>query len=186
MSMRNYGIYNQGAFFKQEDFDPVKVILAVMTKIDGVTPPDNIMQALTAGVFDETVAAEICEILDVDNKGNITDYQQISDILVSEVLRDEWFDGNTPIMGTDKAPVSAYTDIEGDFVFDNDETEDEYVEECYVFSLRQPFVWDISEHKGFRTRNEVVGHIKEAAAVLLKDDIDWDKRLGYLIGSTFG
>lgn len=188
MSMKTYGIYDQGAFFKQEDFDPVKVILAVMTKIDGVTPPDNIMQALIGGVFDETVASEICEMLDidVDNTGDVANYQHISDILVSDVLRDEWFDGHTPLMGTDKAPISVYTDIEGEFIFDNDETGNECVEECYVFSLYQPYTWDISEHKGFKTRSEVVEHIKEVAAVLLKDDIDWDKRLGYLIGSHFG
>ena len=98
----------------------------------------------------------------------------------------EWFeDYDPPVMGTEKVSVYVFSEIEGDYSYDNDETEDEYLEDGYMFSLYVPFVWDIEKYK-IRTKEEIVQLIREAAKPLLKDNIDWDKRLGYLIGSSFG
>jgi hypothetical protein len=52
MSSRNYGIYEQGAIFKKEDFDPVKVILAVSEKIYEYTLPENMKTAFVNNEFE--------------------------------------------------------------------------------------------------------------------------------------
>jgi hypothetical protein len=54
-----------------------------------------------------------------------------------------------------------------------------------MFSLEVPFVWDIAGDYTWRTKDEIIGQITEAAKLLLKGGIDWYNRLGYLIASGF-
>ena len=187
MSMRNYGIYQQGAIFKQNDFAPEKVILAVCEKINNITLPDNIKKALQNNIFDIDIAVELCEILDIEHNGEIKDYSYISDKLISEACLSDWFeDSDTPLMGTGEISVYVFSEIEGDYYYDNDEVEEEYVEDGYMFSFYLPFVWNIKKHKNWHTRDAIVQKLREVSKPMLKDDIDWDKRLGSLIGSSFG
>jgi hypothetical protein len=186
--MRNYGIYEQGAIIKNEDFDPVKVILAVCEKICNITLPDNIKSALQFNIFSRDIAVELCEMLDIDieDSEEIQDYSYLSNTLLEEADSEEWFDGPDSLMGTSEISVNSFTDIEGEFVYDNQANKTEYIDALYMFSLYVPFVWDIGEYNGCRTKDETAQKVREAAKPLLKDAIDWNGRLGYLIGSSFG
>jgi hypothetical protein len=188
MSSRSYGIYQQGAIFYRDDFDPAKVIIAVIEKCHEDTVPDHIRTALAENRFVPNIASELDEIFDMrmDDHEEKTDYSYISNSLVDDSEQNEWFIGNEPLMGTDSAEVLVYSDIEGDFVYANNETGDDIIEGCFMFALSFPKAWDIEEHKGIRTKEEAVQAIREAAKPLLKDNIDWSKRLGFLIGSTYG
>jgi hypothetical protein len=187
--MRNYGIYVQGAIIKKEDFDPVKVILAVSEKICRITLPDNIKTALNLNIFNRDVALEVCELLEVEieDENELQDYSYISDKIIDEAHLPEWFEeSESPLMGTDGISIYAFSEIEGDFCYDDDEHSDEYMADGYMFSLYSPLVWNIRKRNDWKTKAEIVQQISETAKPLLKDGIDWDKRLGSLIGSTFG
>jgi hypothetical protein len=188
MSSRGYGIYQQGAIFHYEDFDPAKVITTVFEKCMETTVPENIRKALADSDCNTGIITELCDLLDISffHRDGIKAFSDISNILVAEAERDEWFIGSEPLMGTDHVEVLVYSDIEGEYVYAGKEKEDNQIEDCFIFSLSFPKVWDIEEHKGIRTKEEAVQAIREAAKPLIKDNIDWSKRLGFLIGSSYG
>ena len=195
MSIRNYGIYHQGVIFYMEDFDPAKVIQAVCEKIYNIILPDNIKNALTNNKFDFEIFTELCALLDInvdeiDNIERINDYSYISHKLVADAEYDEWFNGTETLMGTDKASVFIFSEIEGEYIYDNNEKETETVTDCYMLSLDFPAVWEINDYivknNGYRSRGEILRLICKTVQPLLKDGIEWENRLGYLIGSTYG
>ena len=189
MSMRNYGIYTQGAIIKKEDFDPVKVILAVSEKICKIMLPENIKTALNLNIFNLETAFTLCEMLEVkiEDNNELQDYSYISDKLIAYAYLPDWFEeAESPLMGTNEISVYAFSEIEGDFFYDNDENSEEYVDDGYMFSIYSPLVWNIRKRDDWKTKEEIVRQIRETAKPPLKDGIDWEKRLGYLIGSLFG
>ena len=189
MSMRNYGIYQQGAIIRKEDFDPVKVILAVIETIYGITLPDNIKTVLSDNIFDRETAAALCGMLEIEieDENELQDYAYISDKIIESADLAEWFEeADSPLMGTNDMSVYVFSEIEGDFYYDGSEHTDEYMENGLMFSIYFPMVWDIKDSDGWETKEEIVCRIRETAKPLLKDGICWEKRLGYLIGSSFG
>ena len=188
MSMRNYGIYQQGAIFYPEDFDPAKVIMTVCVKIMEVTVPDNIQTALAERNFNPAIVAEICELLGIPKnmRDNYKCYADISNSCVADAEAEEWFSGREPLMGTSEAEVMIFSDIEGDYVFDAEFKGSQYADDCFMFSVPFPCAWQIADFQGAKDRESILANIRVAAQPLLKDDIDWSDRLGILIGSTFG
>ena len=186
MSTRNYGIYHQGAIFYNEDFDPVKVIKTVSQKIDEIILPDHIVNALNNNEFKTEIAAEIGELLDMRIKevNKIKDYSYISNNLIDGAEYEDWFNREEPLMGTKETSVFIFSYIEGEYVYDNIEKENELIENCYMFSLNFPLVWEIEKYHGIKTKNEILEKIKKVAEPMLKDGIEWESRLGYLIGSS--
>lgn len=186
MSMRSVGIYEQGAIFRSEDFDPVKVILAVSEKIMGISLPDDIKDSLVHDTFNPQTAIRLCELLEIDPADikELTDYSRISNYLVNEAGFNDWFDGSNSLMGSKEVSVSVFSNISGEFMYDCCDNMDELVEDCFMFVIDFPFAWKIGDYQGLRTKPDVLHHISETAKSLLKDDIDWEKRLGALIGAT--
>ena len=184
MSCRNYGIYITGAIIKKEDFDPAKVIITICERIYKFTLSDDIKTSLYNNEFNRETVAKLCEVLEFDID-SIYDYSDISNKIISDSCLSEWYaDYYPPLIGSNEVEFAVFNEIEGDYYYAG-KNEDEYIEDCYMFSLFTPFVWDINDYKGCRTKDECVQKIREAAKTLLKDDIDWEKRLGYLIGSEF-
>ena len=188
MSMRDYGIYHQGAIIHQEDFDPIKVITVYIEKALAITVPDCIKEALACNDFNAIAVLDLCNLLCISeyDRNSIKSYSDISNNLLADAERDEWFEWPNPLMGTKMVPVCVFSDIEGKFIADNDSDGYEDVCECFMFSLNFPLAWRVDEYTGPRSRDEAVALIREAAKPLLKDGIDWDARLGALIGSSCG
>ena len=190
MSCRNIGVYLQGAIIKKEDFDPVKVIPAVCEKVRGISLPDNIKKALTDGKLDRETGEKLCEILDIRhiNIEEIEDSACIASTLLQEGDFKEWFEEPYNLMGSPQLEVTVINELEGDFIYDNSVQYDEPVENILMFSLNFPLVWNINGYisrNNYRSRGEVLRLIRKTAQPLLKDDIEWENRLGYLIGSLF-
>lgn len=185
MPMRNYGIYQQGAIFRQEDFDPVKVILALSEKIYELTLPDNILAALRKNEFSIEIVNELCEKMDIRirDDADMTDFSCVSNALISEFGPAEWFNEPPVLMGSDDVYICVYSEIDGEFVYDAD-IENEDVEDCYILSLHVPIAWKLDSYSGPRTKEDALRCIKETAGALLKDNINWETRLGELIGAS--
>jgi hypothetical protein len=105
---------------------------------------------------------------------------------VAEAEREEWFNSSNPVMGTAEVSIFAFSDIEGDYIFDTEVKGMQEEDNCFMFSLDFPLLWRTDLYTGPKTRNEIVRLIRDAARPLLKDDINWDERLGVLIGSLCG
>ena len=108
MSMRNYGIYMQGAIIRKEDFDPVKVILTVSEKICGITLPDDIQTVLRGNIFERETAVMLCGTLEIDieDENELRDYAYISNKLIEEAHLPDWFEEvDSPLMGTNDISV---------------------------------------------------------------------------------
>ena len=187
MSCRNIGVYVQGAIIKKEDFDTVKVIQAVCEKIHGTPLSDEIKNSLTNGKFDREIAEKLCEMLDV-NADEIEDYVCISSVLLEDADFTEWFEEPYNLMCSHELDITVINELEGDFIYDNGCYYEESVENILMFSLNFPLVWNINKYisgDNYRSRGEVLRLIRKTAQPLLKDDIEWENRLGYLIGSLF-
>jgi hypothetical protein len=153
------------------------------------TVPENIKTALTSNDFNPNIVTELCDLLDISSfhRDGFRKYSDISNNLVAEAERDEWFNYQEPLMGTEHTEVLVFSDIEGEYVYSGNEKENDLVEDCFMFALKFPNVWEIDEYKGIRTKDEVLDAIRNAAKPLLKDNIDcWSNRLGFLIGSSCG
>ena len=179
-----YGVYFQGAVFYKGDFDPVKVIQAAAKYIRGISFPERIASVLEQGTFDRDIALEICDLLDiaVSDRGSVEDYSYISDIFLRD--SDDWFEAPDPIMGSPRLGVEVFNDVAGEFRYFDKSIGSDTISECFMFALPCPLVWEIGIYEGPRTKEEVICLIRDTAKPLLKDDIDWDSRLGDLIGSS--
>jgi len=157
MRCRNYGVYEQGAIIKYEDFDPIKVILAVCEKICEIVLPQHIKNALTNKCFDYEVAVNLCELLKIkfNNPDGIQDYSCIFYQLIKEACLKEWFDEYN-LMGSNEVFVTVINEIEGEFVYDNQAHDEDYVEDILMFSLRFPLIWDIKSCDNWKSKEEII------------------------------
>lgn len=183
MSMRYYPIYTQGATFYVKDYDPIKVIQAVSIA-DEEQFSQKTQDLLCSGIYDRDAAEEICQKLSLTFDGGATDYSTLSDQLLDDLS--DWITDGPGVINVGTVATNYFTDLEAEFRFDSEEIEDEFVDTCLIMTVPSPFIWNIADYDGPRTRQEVTELIRNAAKTLFKDNIDWERRLGELIGTTFG
>lgn len=183
MSMRYYPVYSQGAIIYSEDYDPVKVIITLSEELVGGLSPE-IQSVLKSNVYDQEVAQEICGLLDVTFDPNATDYSFISDNFTEDLSY--WIDDGYGKIENGIVESFYFTDLEAEFRYASEDIENERLESCLILSLHSPLIWGIAEFDGPKTKQEVIDCIREAVKHLLRDDINWERRLGDLVGTTFG
>lgn len=174
---KDYGIYEQGARFTRDDFDPYKTI-KYLFDVYGI----ELSKELEAEIKNNNVSEEsldyLCKELDVKPTENtlqsicvsaLNPYE-LSDLFVSE--EDVTFE-------TDMVCAKLYSDVEGVFMFDDeDRVFEDVTGECLMLCFNIPYVWNIREALIPGDKRIAVFQLQESAKALLKDDIDWEKRLG--------
>lgn len=190
MSMRSYGVYYQGAMFSEEDFDSVKVVIKCAEDCGTNLSPEE-KQLIRTNTVDRDLVKKLCDALGIHpvEGDEINDYKFFSDELIKDIS--EWFEDcdcsdSQPVLGTEDINVYIVSEIEGDFIYDNLDREDEYVTDCFIFAFYTPFAWKHESDHFPKNIDEAVAMLRKAGEKLLKDDIDWAKRLGELVGSAFG
>lgn len=184
MAMRDYALHVIGAIIFDEDFDPTKVIKVIADEC-GACFCELTRNAISNGIFNDNAAKEICGELNVPYKAeDIKSFSVISNILLDD--KRDWFDGEDRFMGNDEIGVELFTDIEGVFRYTHQEDKTEQITECLMFTLTTPFPWEIDNYTGPRSKEQVIRLLQEVSKPLLKDNIDWESRLGELLGTVFG
>ena len=180
----NYGIYSQGAMFTYEDFDPAKTVSNFCKIYEISLTYTQIREIANDSVSKETFEY-LCRMFDVSPK-NDTLQALCVEILNPYEMERLFEDGEEMQIGNEMVTAMRYTDIEGEFFYDNLlRTSESVSDECMILCFEIPFVWNIRDAVIPVVRKNAVFQLELAAKSFLKDDIDWDKRLGSLVASIF-
>lgn len=185
MPIHNYGIYHQGARFTDDDFNTIKLILHYLKTLN-LSISEKAFKNLQERKFDIDTARELCVAFDneMPQDQDTVDYNFIRTDLLEEI--DEFFyvnDNEPSPFNTDHVTGIRDTEIEGEFFIEGSEEGEELDEYVMMLAFNVPHVWNRKDDTGPKTRQEAVEMLQEAAKTLLRDDIDWDKRLGVMIAS---
>ena len=86
----------------------------------------------------------------------------------------------------DSVYASYHTDIVGEFLFDDEDKPHKDIEdECLMVCFYVPCVWDMKDADIPADKYMASLRIKEAVKAFLKDDINWEERLGELYASGY-
>ena len=67
-------------------------------------------------------------------------------------------------------------------VFSTDKRVDDDISFCYFIILREPLAWKNDHPAGRRIEKKIIKTLKKRTSGFLRDNIDWSKRLGVLMG----
>ena len=181
--VRGYGIYQQGAMFTRADFDPYKTIKYLFDSY-GIKLSKRLAKAIKSNKVGDRDFDYICDELDV-NPDERTLQSIVVHALNSALLYDIVVDDSEEQhFQNDSVYVSYYTDIVGEFLFDNeDKPHKDIDDECLMVCFYVPCVWDMKDADISTDKYMASLRIKEAVKAFLKDDINWEERLGELYAS---
>lgn len=176
------GINNQGALIYHEDFDVLKTI-RYFCDLYKVNLCVEIMQEIKNDVVTDEHFAFLCNELEV--KSDVKTLQELcSAALNSYEINDLFIDGAKSGIGNDMVFGKLYPDLQGMFVFYDDMPHKTIAGECMMLCFNVPYAWDIKNVIIPADRRIAVFQLQQAAKSLLKDNIDWNRRLGCLYGIT--
>lgn len=176
-----YGIYEQGAIFTREDFDPLKTVL-YFSNLTGKKLKTKVVERLKKGIENrkdikylikafkikpekKTLASICCELLNPC---------ELDDLVANEVLENEMVYANY------------YSDISGTFYFSDDFKKFESIDdECLVMCFHIPKAWNMKDAVVPANERNAVFQVEQAAKPLLKENINWEERIGELYASGF-
>ena len=183
--VREYGIYQQGAMFTREDFDPYKTI-KYLFDTEGIKMPEKLAEEIKNDNVSDENFDYLCKKLDAEpierTLGSI-----VSDVLGPSLLHDIVIDDSEEAhFQNDTVYASYYTDIVGEFIFDDEEKPHKDVDdECLMVCFYVPCVWNMKDADIPADKYMAALRIKEAVKAFLKDDINWEERLGELYASGY-
>ena len=86
----------------------------------------------------------------------------------------------------DTVYASYYTDIVGEFIFDDEEKPNQGIDgDCLMVCFYVPCVWNMKDADIPSDKYMASLRIKNAVKDFLKDDINWEERLGELYASGY-
>lgn len=176
------GIYNQGALIYREDFDVLKTI-CYFCDLYKINLCDEIVQEIKNNTVTDEHFAFLCKELEI--KSDVKTLQELcSEVLNPYEINDLFVDGAKSEIGNDMVFGKLYPDLQGIFMFCDDMPHKTISGECMMLCFNIPYAWDIKDVNIPADRHMAVLQLQQAAKSLLKDDIDWNKRLGCLYGVT--
>ena len=183
--VREYGIYQQGAMFTREDFDPYKTIKYLFNSYE-MKLPEKIAEGIKSNRVSDDEFDYLCKKLEVNpNERTLQSIvvHALSPILLHDIVVD---DSDEIHFQNDSVYASYHTDIVGEFLFDDENKPHKDIEdECLMVCFYVPCVWDLKEVDLPTDKYMASLRIKDAVKDFLKDDINWEERLGELYASGY-
>lgn len=176
------GVYNQGVLFYREDFDALKTIryFCDMYKI-------NLDNKIIQEIKNDAIADNYIAFLrnEFEVKSDVKTLRELcSEVLNPYEINDLFVDSEKLKIGNDMVFGKLYPDLQGMFIFYDDIPHKVITGECMVLCFNVPYAWDIKKAVIPENRRMAVFQLQQATKSLLKNNIDWDKRLGCLYGVT--
>ena len=177
--VHEYGVYEQGAMFSREDFEPMKTI-SYFCKMYEVELDEEIKREIATDKVTDEHFEYLCNKLDV--KPNDKTLQAVCIAALNPYELNDLFLPDAPItFENEMVHAKLFSDLNGVFMFSDEDKPHEDVEgECLMLCFNIPFVWDIEDAVIPCDKRIAVFQLQEATKSLLKDDIDWEARLGCL------
>ena len=181
---QEYGIYEQGALFFREDFDPVKTI-NYFCKMYEIELTEEIKKEIETDTVTNEHFDFLCKELEVKPADRTLQSICIYALNPYEIS-DLFLEDAEVRIGNDMVYASAYSDLVGDFIFYDKDKPWEHIDgECMMLCFVVPYVWDIKNSNIPADKDAAVFQLRQATKSLLKDDIDWEQRLGSLFASGY-
>ena len=153
-----YGVYEQGAMFSREDFDPMKTI-SYFCKMYEIELSEEIKKEIEADKVTDEHFDFLCTKLEVKPKT-----KTLQAICIAALVH-----------------AKLFSELNGVFMFSDEDKPHEDVEgECLMLCFNVPYVWNIRDAVIPCDKRIAVFQLQEATKSLLKDNIDWERRLGCL------
>ena len=174
-----YEIYAQGARITLDDFGPKKVIPFIFKNYD-TELPDEIMKEIKNGVISDLHFNELYERLQI--KPDERTLQEICcKALQPYIIDDIFVDDAKEKIGNEMVSAWQYKNITGYFHFDDENKMTEKMKgDCMMLCFDVPYVWNIRYATIPVDKRLAVFQLQQASKLFLKDDIDWEPRLGKL------
>lgn len=183
--VREYGIYQQGAMFTREDFDPYKTIKYLLDSY-GIKLSKKLAKDIKENKVSDKDFDYICKELAVTPKERTLQsivVHALSYPLLHDLVID---DSNELKFQNDTVYVSYHTDIAGEFIFDDEDKPYQNIDgDCLMVCFYVPCVWDLKDADIPADKYMASLRIKDAVKDFLKDDIKWEERLGELYASGY-
>ena len=179
-----YGVYEQGAMFFREDFDPVKTI-NYFCKMYEIEMTEEIKKEIETDTMTDEHFDFLCEKLEV-NPEERTLQSMCTQTLNPYEIYDLLLENADVKIGNDMVYASVYSNLVGDFIFYDKDKPWEHIDgDCMMLCFNVPYAWDIKDANIPADKNEAVRQLKDATKSLLKDDINWEDRLGSLLAAGY-
>lgn len=177
--MKYYGAYEQGAIITRDDFDPVKII-PYMFEWYNIKMPAGILNEIKSDSLTKKHFNYICKKLEL-NPSERTLQSLCNNSLKTYVL-DDWFcDEEEVNFGNEMVSAYLYENASGYFHFDDPEIVAKEIEgEVIILRFNIPVAWNVSDAIIPASKRMAAFQLKEATKRFLKENIDWERRLGCL------
>lgn len=172
--------YFHGAIFRHKDFDARKVLICCLEDYGMKKSYISKIKKLPYNKrFSKKIRAIINTVIDTEGADTLDDLKEdINIYLTDELVKENHLDGLDFMVRK--------FDYEEQAVFVSEDCLDDDITECFFISIPTTFPWKYGEYEGPKSKQEAVEFIKKRIGYLLKDDIDWTKRLGELSGIYAG
>lgn len=176
-----YGVYEQGAFFTRDDFDPYKTILYILGLSEKKFKP-MVIERLKRREERRKDIRYLIKAFDIKPEEKTLDSIciellsscELSDLAANCVLDNEFVYANY------------YCDIVGTFYyFDDRERFEDIDDECLVMCFHIPKAWNMKDAVVPANERNAVFQLEQAAKPLLKENINWKERIGELYASGY-
>lgn len=179
-----YGVYEQGAMFFRKDFDPVKTI-NYFCKMYEIELTEEIKKEIETDTMTDDHFDFLCEKLEVNPEERTLQSMCIQTLNPYEIS-DLFLEDAEVRIGNDMVYASVYSDLVGDFIFYDEDKPWEHIDgDCMMLCFNVLHVWDIKDANIPVDKNEAVRQLKDATKSFLKDDINWEERLGSLLAAGY-
>ena len=175
-----HGVYYQGAIFAVNDFDSYKTVM-YFSKLYDVMISDELKVKLKEDTLTEKECMDLSRNFSRDTICKTAEELTLS-LLDPCELADLMVDDAKPKLGSDVVYAERVENFKGEFFYDDEDKMPEELSEGMILAFNVPFVWDIRDAVIPADKRIAVFQLQEASKVFLKDDIDWENRLGYLCG----
>lgn len=183
--VREFGIYQQGAMFTREDFDPYKTIKYLFDSYE-IELSEKLAQDIRNNKVSDEDFDYICKELEITPDERTLQsivIHALNPVLLHDIVVD---DREETHFQNDSVYASYHTDIVGEFLFDDEDKPHKDIEdECLMVCFYVPCVWDMKDVDIPADKYMASLRIKEAVKAFLKDDINWEERLGELYASGY-